>query len=100
MKRPASPQRSKRSPFRERGVEVIVVDGGSRDDTVDYARPLADKVLSAPRGRAAQMNAGAAAASGDVLLFLHADTHAAAEAPTAWCSTVSPTPVESGAAST
>ena len=62
------------APFRQRGVEVIVVDGGSRDGTVALARPLADRVLSAPRGRAAQMNAGAAAASGDVLLFLHADT--------------------------
>ncbi len=53
---------------------MIVVDGGSSDRTADLARPLADKVLSAPRGRASQMNAGAAAAAGDVLLFLHADT--------------------------
>lgn len=56
------------------GAEVIVVDGGSIDDTVPLATPLADQVLNAPRGRAGQMNAGAAAASGDVLLFLHADT--------------------------
>jgi rSAM/selenodomain-associated transferase 2 len=62
------------APFRARGVEVIVVDGGSRDGTPELARPLADRVLSAPRGRAVQMNAGAAAARGDVLLFLHADT--------------------------
>ena len=62
------------APFRQRGVEVIVVDGGSRDDTVARARPLADQILTAPRGRAAQMNAGAATASSDVLLFLHADT--------------------------
>jgi rSAM/selenodomain-associated transferase 2 len=62
------------APYRQRGVEVIVVDGGSRDDTAKLARALADRVLTAPRGRAAQMNAGAAAASGDVLLFLHADT--------------------------
>jgi rSAM/selenodomain-associated transferase 2 len=55
-------------------VELVVVDGGSRDGTVHVARPLADRVLGAPRGRAAQMNAGAAAARGAVLLFLHADT--------------------------
>ncbi len=61
-------------PFRARGVEVIVVDGGSSDATIERARPLADRVLGAPRGRAVQMNAGAAAASGDALLFLHADT--------------------------
>jgi len=41
-------------PFRQRGVEVIVADGGSGDDTVALARPLADHVLSAPRGRAAR----------------------------------------------
>jgi len=61
-------------PFRARGVEVIVVDGGSTDETKARAHPLADRVIDAPRGRAAQMNVGAAAASGDVLLFLHADT--------------------------
>jgi rSAM/selenodomain-associated transferase 2 len=60
--------------LRERGAEVIVVDGGSRDRTVEQARPLADLILTAPRGRGSQMNAGAAAANGDVLLFLHADT--------------------------
>ena len=54
--------------------EVIVVDGGSSDGTADLARHLAARVLSAPRGRALQMNAGAAAATGTVLLFLHADT--------------------------
>jgi rSAM/selenodomain-associated transferase 2 len=54
--------------------EVIVVDGGSRDRTVEIARGEADAVIIAPRGRAAQMNAGAAAARGEVLLFLHADT--------------------------
>ncbi len=54
--------------------EVIVVDGGSRDRTVEIARGRADAVIAAPRGRATQMNAGAAVAGGDVLLFLHADT--------------------------
>jgi rSAM/selenodomain-associated transferase 2 len=62
------------APDRARGIEVIVVDGGSHDGTAELDRPLADRVLSAPRGRAAQMNAGAAAAGGDALLFLHADT--------------------------
>ncbi len=60
-------------PLRARGVELIVADGGSTDGTLALAAPLADCVLTAPRGRALQMNAGAAAARGDVLLFLHAD---------------------------
>ncbi len=54
--------------------EVVVVDGGSRDRTVEIARGEADTVIAASRGRAAQMNAGAAVARGEVLLFLHADT--------------------------
>jgi len=62
------------APLRTRGHEVILVDGGSGDRTALLAAPLADRVIVAPRGRAAQMNAGAAAASGDALLFLHADT--------------------------
>ena len=62
------------APLRARGVEVVVVDGGSSDATADLVRPFADRVLSAPRGRAMQMNAGAAAATGDLLLFLHVDT--------------------------
>jgi rSAM/selenodomain-associated transferase 2 len=62
------------TPYRQRGVEVIVVDGGSRDRTAEFARSLADHVIRAPRSRAAQMNAGAAIARGEVLLFLHADT--------------------------
>ncbi len=62
------------APYRQRGVEVIVADGGSSDGTPGRASPHADRVIAAPRGRAAQMNAGAAAARGDVLLFLHADT--------------------------
>lgn len=62
------------SPYRARGVEVIVVDGGSRDGTLAVARPLADCVLSTRCGRATQMNAGAAIARGEILLFLHVDT--------------------------
>jgi rSAM/selenodomain-associated transferase 2 len=61
-------------PYREAGHEVIVADGGSRDDTAELARSLADRVIVCGRGRALQMNAGAAVATGDVLLFLHADT--------------------------
>jgi len=61
-------------PLRQRGVEVILVDGGSADRTAELASSRVDLVVAAPRGRAQQMNAGAARASGDVLLFLHADT--------------------------
>jgi rSAM/selenodomain-associated transferase 2 len=68
------------APLRRRGIEVVVVDGGSRDGSAELARPLADLVLRAPRGRGAQMNAGAAAASGDAFLFLHADTRLPPEA--------------------
>jgi rSAM/selenodomain-associated transferase 2 len=60
--------------LRERGVEVILADGGSRDGTAAAASPLVDRILLSPPGRALQMNAGAAVAAGDVLLFLHADT--------------------------
>jgi rSAM/selenodomain-associated transferase 2 len=62
------------APLRRRGHELIVVDGGSTDGTAALAAPCADRVLAGPRGRATQMNAGAAQATGDVLLFLHADT--------------------------
>jgi len=60
--------------LRARGHEVIVVDGGSRDGTADLARPLADRVIAATRGRSTQMNAGAREAGGEALVFLHADT--------------------------
>lgn len=59
---------------RAQGVEVLVVDGGSGDATPAIAEVLADRVLRAPRGRALQLNAGAAAARGSVLVFLHADS--------------------------
>jgi rSAM/selenodomain-associated transferase 2 len=59
---------------RAHGVEVIVVDGGSADDTVQLAASYVDQLLHSAQGRARQMNAGAASAQGDVLLFLHADT--------------------------
>ena len=62
------------APLRAQGAELIVVDGGSSDGTAALCKGLADAVLSAPRGRALQMNAAARAASGAVLLFLHADT--------------------------
>jgi rSAM/selenodomain-associated transferase 2 len=61
-------------PLHAAGHEIIVVDGGSSDQTLALAAPLVDRVLAAARGRASQMNAGAAAARGDWLLFLHADT--------------------------
>jgi len=68
------------APLRARGHEVIVVDGGSEDGTREISVPFADRVLLAARGRARQMNAGAAAATGDALLFLHADTRLPADA--------------------
>ncbi len=61
-------------PYRRRGAELIVADGGSHDGTAALARSLADSVVTAPRGRSSQMNAGAAVANGDIFLFLHADT--------------------------
>lgn len=69
-------------PLRAAGAEVIVADGGSGDDTVALAAPLADRVIVALRGRARQMNAAAALATGEVLLFLHADTTLPAHAAT------------------
>ncbi len=62
------------SLYREQDHEVIVADGGSVDDTVALSKDLADHVVESEQGRAAQMNAGIDVASGDALLFLHADT--------------------------
>lgn len=62
------------APLRQRGVEIIVVDGGSRDETPVIAQKLSDRIVRSAKGRALQMNAGADVASGDVLLFLHADS--------------------------
>jgi len=62
-------------------VEIIVVDGGSVDGTREMATRLADRTISTIRGRAAQMNAGAAVAGGNVLWFLHADLHLPVGAP-------------------
>jgi len=70
-------------PLRAAGHELIVVDGGSRDATMETSAPLADRVLSAPRGRAVQMNVGASVATGSVLLFLHADCRLPPRADTA-----------------
>jgi rSAM/selenodomain-associated transferase 2 len=60
--------------------EIIVVDGGSQDGTAARARALADLVITAPTGRGEQMNAGALAARGESLWFLHADSGVTAEA--------------------
>ncbi|HEY2337947.1 MAG TPA: TIGR04283 family arsenosugar biosynthesis glycosyltransferase [Burkholderiales bacterium] len=71
------------APLRRAGHEVIVADGGSGDGTPELARPLCDRLLVASRGRAAQMNAGARMATGEVLVFLHADTCCPPGAPEA-----------------
>lgn len=63
--------------------EVLVVDGGSRDDTVSIVRRTGCRLVHSAPGRAFQMNAGAAQARGDVFLFLHADTRLPATARSA-----------------
>ncbi|MBC8318189.1 MAG: TIGR04283 family arsenosugar biosynthesis glycosyltransferase [Desulfobulbaceae bacterium] len=55
-------------------VEAILSDGGSSDKTLTIARDMGLKLLSSPPGRASQLNHGAHAATGDIFLFLHADT--------------------------
>jgi len=61
-------------PLRQGGHEVILVDGGSQDDTLALAEGLVDQVLLSEPGRSRQMNMGARHAWGETLLFLHADT--------------------------
>ena len=76
------------APLRAKGHEVILVDGGSTDRTLDSAGAGVDRIIRSERGRALQMNAGAQDADGDVLWFLHADTRVpdgAAEAITRAC---------------
>jgi rSAM/selenodomain-associated transferase 2 len=63
------------APLRTRGHELVVADGGSGDGTLDIVRRRGVPVVEGPRGRGPQMHAGALAAGGDVLWFLHADTH-------------------------
>jgi len=62
------------------GDEVVVADGGSEDGTAELARAAGARVILAPKGRGSQLHAGAMASTGDVLLFLHADTRLAAGA--------------------
>jgi rSAM/selenodomain-associated transferase 2 len=67
-------------PLRQQGHEVIVVDGGSTDQTMQLAEPLVDQIIQSASGRAHQMNCGAALASHEILLFLHADTRLPSDA--------------------
>lgn len=69
------------APLRRQGVELVVVDGESTDNSASIALPRADTVLAGPPGRGVQMNLGASAADGDTLVFLHADTRLADDAP-------------------
>ena len=66
--------------FRDHGHEILLVDGGSEDRTVAQAEGQVDRVLLGTRGRAAQMNAGAGVAKGDILWFVHADSRVPADA--------------------
>lgn len=69
-------------PFRDRNVEIVVVDGGSSDDTAMLARPLADQVIRAPYGLGRQLNEGAKVASGFIFLFLQPETRLPPDADT------------------
>ena len=63
-------------PLREEGAELLLVDGGSSDETQQLADPLVDELITSPPGRALQMNQGWKAARGELLWFLHADSRA------------------------
>jgi rSAM/selenodomain-associated transferase 2 len=67
-------------PLRGKQIEIIIADGGSCDHTLNIARNFADTCFSTQRGRARQMNAGAAKAKGEILLFLHSDSQLPANA--------------------
>lgn len=71
-------------PLRQQGFELLLVDGGSRDNTLSLAQGLVDKMISSPSGRALQMNAGAQFATGEWLFFLHIDTGLTSEAQRAF----------------
>ncbi len=69
-------------PLRQQACQLIVVDGGSQDQTIVCAEPLAGQVIVSPKGRAAQMNVGAALTKADILWFLHVDSAPPADAAT------------------
>jgi rSAM/selenodomain-associated transferase 2 len=73
--------------------EIILVDGGSQDDTLKIAASLVDKLFISEKGRAKQMNSGAAHANGEILIFLHADTYLPVDALTLISQNISTTKV-------
>lgn len=77
---------------RAEGVELLLVDGGSTDDTLARAAPMVDKVIVTAPGRARQMNAGSQAASGELLWFLHADSGIGVDFPASIVSAMAGTP--------
>ena len=80
-------------PLLQKGHEVIVVDGESEDESLAIARSFATAVLESPPGRACQMNAGARHATGDILLFLHADVMLPTGVPGDWLPPLAADPV-------
>ena len=69
-------------PLRSQGHEIILVDGGSSDATLDLSQALVDRAVQSPPGRARQMQAGADLSSGSILWFLHADSNIPSRADT------------------